>query len=149
MENILKTLLAYNDFSNRRFIETLNASNEDLEKEMYLFSHILNAHNIWNCRISEGEYKFHVWQVHDKKYLLNLHEENQVETKKIIETDKMDRSISYSNSQGDSFSNIVGDILVHVFNHGTYHRGQIAQLLRGKSIDPPGTDYITFKRQGQ
>lgn len=149
MENILKTLLDYNDFSNRRYIEVLTSAEGDLEREIYLFSHILNGQHLWNARINDTEYKYTVWQEHDKSDFLKIHEQNQEETKKIIEEDDMDRAISYSNTAGTSFSNIVGDMLLQVLNHGTYHRGQIAQLLRAKNIDPPGTDFITFKRIGQ
>jgi uncharacterized damage-inducible protein DinB len=35
------------------------------------------------------------------------------------------------------------DILLHVVNHGTYHRGHIAQMMRG-SQSPPITDYPVF-----
>ena len=149
MENILKTLLDYNDFSNKRYIEVLTSAEGDLEREIFLFSHILNAQHLWNCRINDTDYKYKVWQVHDKNDFMKIHEQNQAETKKIIEEDNMDRAISYSNTKGDSFSNIVGDMLLQVLNHGTYHRGQNAQLLRAKDIDPPGTDFITFKRVGQ
>lgn len=149
MENILKTLLDYNDFSNRRFIEVLNSAEGDLEREIFLFSHILNAQHLWNCRINDTEFRYSVWQVHDKKDFSDIHEVNQEETKTILDSDDIDSAISYSNTKGDSFSNIVGDMLMQVFNHGTYHRGQIAQLLRAKDITPPGTDYITFKRVGQ
>jgi uncharacterized damage-inducible protein DinB len=131
------------------FIDVLNSVDGDIEREVLLFSHILNAQHLWNCRINDAEYKYKVWQVHDRSDFLKIHEENQAVTKKIIEEDDMDRSISYSNTKGDSYFNTVGDMLMQVFNHGTYHRGQIAQLLKAKDVDPPGTDYITFKRQGQ
>ncbi len=37
-----------------------------------------------------------------------------------------------------------GEILRHVINHGTYHRGQIAFLLKLHGADFPDTDYITW-----
>ncbi|MCB0724459.1 MAG: damage-inducible protein DinB [Ignavibacteriae bacterium] len=149
MENILNTLLDYNDFSNRRYIELLTTADGDLERELFLFSHILNGQHLWNARISDGEFKYKVWQVHDKNDFMKIHEQNQAETKRIIEEDDMDRSFEYSNTAGSSFTNAVGDMVLQLLNHGTYHRGQIAQLLRTKDIDPPGTDFITFKRVGQ
>ncbi|MCB0721057.1 MAG: damage-inducible protein DinB [Ignavibacteriae bacterium] len=149
MENILKTLLDYNDFSNRRYIEVLTTADGDLERELFLFSHILNGQHLWNARISDGEFKYKVWQVHDKNDFMKIHEQNQAETKKIVDEDDMDRAIMYSNTAGNTFTNTVSEMLLQALNHGTYHRGQIAQLLRAKEIDPPGTDYITFEREGQ
>ena len=149
MENILKAFLNYNDFANRRYISVLNTAEGDLEREIFLFSHILNAQHLWNARINNSEYKYTVWQVHEKNEFLKIHEQNQTETKKIIDEDDMDRSITYLNTKGDSFSNTVCEMLLQPLNHGTYHRGQIAQLLRAKDINPPNTDYITFERQGK
>lgn len=37
-----------------------------------------------------------------------------------------------------------GEILRHVVNHGTYHRGQIAVLLKLHGADFPDTDYISW-----
>ncbi len=37
-------------------------------------------------------------------------------------------------------------IVLHVVNHGSYHRGQVAAMLRQAGITPPGTDLLTFHR---
>ncbi len=39
------------------------------------------------------------------------------------------------------------EVLRHVVNHGTYHRGQIAALLKLHGIDFPETDYISWKNR--
>lgn len=54
--------------------------------------------------------------------------------------------IEYKNSTGKTFQNSRYDILIHVLNHGTYHRAQIATELRGHGIEPINTDYITYMR---
>ncbi|MCW3088046.1 MAG: hypothetical protein JWQ78_1432, partial [Sediminibacterium sp.] len=41
----------------------------------------------------------------------------------------------------------VKEILLHLFNHGTYHRGQLVTLLRQVGVEEiPRTDYIEFSR---
>lgn len=35
----------------------------------------------------------------------------------------------YSNIKGEKFTSTLDDILIHVFNHSTYHRGQVALLV--------------------
>ena len=37
------------------------------------------------------------------------------------------------------------EVLRHVVNHGTYHRGQVAVLLKRHEMDYPETDYISWK----
>ncbi|WP_448634332.1 DinB family protein [Pedobacter panaciterrae] len=36
--------------------------------------------------------------------------------------------------------------MLHVFNHGTYHRAQIAKEMTMHNIKPVNTDYIQFMR---
>jgi uncharacterized damage-inducible protein DinB len=41
----------------------------------------------------------------------------------------------------------VAEILQHVIQHSTFHRGQLVTIARGLGItDPPKTDFIYFKR---
>ena len=54
--------------------------------------------------------------------------------------------IKYRISTGDYYETSVFDILLHVFNHGTYHRGQIAKEMKLHNIEPVNTDYIQFVR---
>ncbi len=37
-------------------------------------------------------------------------------------------------------------ILLHVANHGSYHRGQFTTLLRQSGLTPPATDLLAFYR---
>ena len=39
------------------------------------------------------------------------------------------------------------EVLRHVVNHGTYHRGQVAALLKLHGVDFPETDYISWKNK--
>lgn len=53
----------------------------------------------------------------------------------------------YKNLKGERFKQPVVEILLHVFNHGTYHRGQLVNMLRQAGIEKiPATDYIVFSR---
>ena len=37
-------------------------------------------------------------------------------------------------------------VVLHLVNHGSYHRGQVATMLRQAGIKPPGTDLISYYR---
>jgi uncharacterized damage-inducible protein DinB len=45
-----------------------------------------------------------------------------------------------------TFTNTVFDMLLQVFTHGGYHRGQIAMEMRKAGLEPINTDYINFVR---
>ncbi|HLF35466.1 MAG TPA: DinB family protein [Cyclobacteriaceae bacterium] len=58
--------------------------------------------------------------------------------------------ISYRNIKGDPYENIAEDILFHIVNHGTYHRGQIITMLRELEIvQVPNTDLVNFLRSNK
>jgi uncharacterized damage-inducible protein DinB len=52
--------------------------------------------------------------------------------------------LTYTNLKGERVTFRLPEILAHVVNHGTYHRGQIAHLLRDLGLAAPSTDYIVF-----
>ena len=57
---------------------------------------------------------------------------------------RMDAPISYVNFKGEPWTYALGDALVHLVNHGSYHRGQVATLLRQLGKAPLATDYLLF-----
>lgn len=57
------------------------------------------------------------------------------------------KPLAYRNLKGDDFSEPLVDQLVHVVNHSSYHRGQIATLSRQAGFAAPATDFIVFKRE--
>lgn len=128
-------------------IDTCSALDVLPEKSIALFSHILNAHHIWNARIWQRKSEFEVWQVHDVKAWVDIHYENQRSSFEITSnTDDFEKRIDYENSKGRLFTNTVQDMLFHIINHSAHHRGQIAMDFRSKDIEPPVTDYIFYKR---
>lgn len=57
-----------------------------------------------------------------------------------------DESVAYANLSGEPQSASVSEIVRHVVNHGTYHRGQVATLMRQLGYAAPNTDLIAFSR---
>lgn len=53
----------------------------------------------------------------------------------------------YQDLKGRTHSNVRWQALQHLANHGTYHRGQIATLLRQLGVKPVSTDLIAFYRE--
>jgi uncharacterized damage-inducible protein DinB len=56
----------------------------------------------------------------------------------------------YLNLKKEQFKQPVYQVLLHVFNHGTYHRGQLVTMLRQLGIEKiPQTDYIAWSRKNR
>ncbi|MEJ7677740.1 MAG: DinB family protein [Segetibacter sp.] len=116
------------------------------EKVWSLLNHILNAHHIWNNRITNKEKEFAVWEIHKPYECEEIERKNYKASLKIIDDYKLDQLIDYTNTKGQAFNNSVRDILFHVVNHSTYHRAQIASAYRQNGIEPLVSDYIFYKR---
>jgi len=52
--------------------------------------------------------------------------------------------LSYAGFDGKKFTRVLGDALFHVANHSTYHRGQVATLVRQLGKSPLSTDYTRW-----
>jgi uncharacterized damage-inducible protein DinB len=60
----------------------------------------------------------------------------------------VDEIIVYKSMKGDAYENSVEEILFHLVNHGTYHRGQITTLLHSAgATQMVSTDLINWFRE--
>jgi uncharacterized damage-inducible protein DinB len=114
-----------------------------------LYAHIIGTEETWLARITGNPARMAVWpdwpleRVHEMSAL--VHRELGVLAES-VEADGGSRAVDYVNSAGQAFRSRVADMLRHVAQHGSYHRGQIALLLRGDGLVPEPTDYIAFVR---
>ena len=54
--------------------------------------------------------------------------------------------LAYQDLSGRPWRTAVWEIVLHVVNHGTHHRGQVAGFLRSMGHTPPPLDLIAFYR---
>ena len=147
MKQFFIELFEYNHQCNQKLAEVINDSSEKIsEKVLKLYCHVLNAHHIWNCRIEKKQTAFGVWEVHAVQSLKSIDQRNYQQTLQILDKLDLNEIFNYSNSKGIVISGSIRDILFHVINHSTYHRGQIATEFRQHGLEPLVTDYILFKR---
>jgi uncharacterized damage-inducible protein DinB len=138
----------YNNWANSLLLDALKANRYLLpESCITLFSHIVNAQKIWVSRINGVTTNIAVWQVNDLETCSLLLEESANALSKIEYLEAKEAPIiKYTTSIGDNYEMSIYDILLHVFNHGTYHRAQIAKEMKLHNIKPVNTDYIQFVR---
>ena len=61
---------------------------------------------------------------------------------------QLEHVFAYYNQQKEHFKNTVYQTLLHLFNHSTYHRGQLITMLRQLGITTiPNTDFIGYIRK--
>ena len=58
------------------------------------------------------------------------------------------RDVAYKTFKGEADRRALGDLMRHVVNHATYHRGQVVTMLRQLGQTPPPTDYVRWLREG-
>lgn len=61
----------------------------------------------------------------------------------------LERVVSYRGLDGQTFSLPLGALIRHVVNHATYHRGQLATMLRQLGHAPPSTDFTRYLRENE
>lgn len=52
--------------------------------------------------------------------------------------------LTYQNFKGETWTYPLWQCLVHLVNHGTYHRGQVTMALRQLGSTPPGIDFLVY-----
>ncbi|MBK5294824.1 MAG: DinB family protein [Acidobacteriia bacterium] len=57
------------------------------------------------------------------------------------------RLTSYKDLKGNPYQTPLWQIVLHVVNHGTHHRGQVAGFLRSMGHTPPPLDLVFYYRQ--
>jgi len=149
MKTYLLKLYQYNAWANRRVIGCLERQAVTDEKIVSIFAHCVAANFIWYNRfmgLPKSDYK--LWgggyTIADLKKMVE--EADQLWMSFIDSNNSFDRVLKYHNYVGDYYENNIQDIMIHLVNHGSYHRGQVAVLLRERGYEPVNTDLITYDR---
>ena len=146
MKDFFQEIFEYHHHFNQRLADQLAQHLDDLpERTIPLFSHVINAHQIWNARILNLQ-KLAVHEVHSLEKCKSLDRDNRTRTQEIISTRDLDDEISYTTSGGTNFHNTIREVLFHISNHSAHHKGQIISDLRQSGVAPLKTDYIFYKR---
>lgn len=114
-------------------------------------AHVFAADRIWLSRvqgeaptsfISETDYNLHVLQIDWPPIY-----EKWNEWAAALTDDTARERISYRNLKGEPYVNTAWEIVLHLVNHGTHHRGQVSGFLRALGHAPPQLDLIYYYRQ--
>lgn len=148
MKRYFLKLYQYNAWANKRVLNTLLRQQVRDEKILSLMGHIVAAQFLWLHRIKglpPADVK--LWGTYELSQLADMAEKAGTEWLAFVEnTDDFNREMTYRNYTGDPYTNNVEMVMIHLVNHSSYHRAQIAMLLRQKGLEPINTDFITYDR---
>jgi uncharacterized damage-inducible protein DinB len=162
MKQILTELSAYNIWANQLLLDTINQLPEEKQKQELPSSfkslyktvlHMLDAQSIWWQRMKLQE---RIIRPSDdfngatKELSNNLLHQNRMWRDWITSANdhQLHHVFHYQNTKKEQFKQPIFQMLVHVFNHETYHRGQLVNLLRQLGVEKiPATDFIAWSRR--
>jgi uncharacterized damage-inducible protein DinB len=78
----------------------------------------------------------------------SLDEERQAFLARLSE-DQLHAPLNYQDMSGNMFSLPLVQLMQHVVNHGTYHRGQVTTMLREAGAEAVSLDMVYFFRERQ
>ena len=131
---------------NLTLIRTLEKQEELLpETILRNFSHILNVHYLWNCRLKQLTADSNDWDLLPLSYFARFETQNYQETRDLLDHTDWDEMVQYHSSEGIPLSGLTIDILYHILQHSTYHRAQIISELKRSGLEAPSLDFILIR----
>ncbi len=109
------------------------------------FQHIYYADRIWTGRVVQAPGPFE-----DPAPGPSLADMDRVwwplldELAAYVESHTPETEVSFKRLNGDAHTLQLQPIVLHVVNHATYHRGQVASMLRQCGQIPPSTDLLYY-----
>ena len=156
--NDIKHIYEYNRWANESILDAVSKlTSEQFTKDLQsshrsvrdTMAHILAAEWIWLER----------WKGVSPKALLDpadfptveaVRERlNDVETEctgfiERLTDESLEQAVTYTNTKGEKWTYSLGQMMQHVANHSSYHRGQVTTMLRQLGVDARAVDLLVF-----
>lgn len=154
----VRTLLDYNRWANRRLLDAAaKLAPEDFTRDLGAshgsvqgtFVHMLFAEWLFTQRW-RGESPKQKFSTADFPTLDSLIarwsdlEREQAAFLESLSDEALAQRVAYLNFQDQRWEYPLAQMILHTFNHSTYHRGQIASFLRQFGEAPPATDFLVY-----
>lgn len=162
MKQVLQQYAAYTIWANQRLFECISGlTEEQIDKEITssfpsirkTILHMWDAESIWWQRLKLAEHIDRPSESFNGDFS-ELSKKVMAQAKQWEEwisqaTDnQLNHVFAYQNTKKEQFKQPVYEMLLHIANHGTYHRGQLVTMLRQLGVEKiPGTDFVLFCRK--
>jgi uncharacterized damage-inducible protein DinB len=160
MKQHFQRFARYNQWANRRLYDAAEALSDGQLWEdrraffgslMGTFNHLLVGDRLWLSRLTGETLSFRLDQVLHRD-LPSLRQAREATDAGIVsyidalEGVRLAEPLVYANVKGERQNQPLEQVLAHVFNHQTHHRGQAHGLLSGFGVEAPVLDLISFLR---
>jgi uncharacterized damage-inducible protein DinB len=152
--------IRYSGWASRKLVEAaanltpeertrpMNVSHESLQRTL---GHVYHADLIWYIRTVDSSLPAPDWDEPPSMESLNsdwkaLQQKWESWADSLADSD-LERVAHYKLMNGNPGDSLVWQIVNHVVNHGTLHRGQVVAMLRQLGAKPPATDIIYYYRE--
>ena len=140
------SLYKYNHWCNEQMISLIEKHPQAYsERAQTLIGHTLNAHHIWIKRLQRLDRKYGVWDTFKIEELTPYNQENFEASMYVLERFDYEYLLTYVNTVNETHTSRVKDILFHIINHSTYHRGQLMTELKLNNATPIPLDFPYYK----
>ena len=161
MKELLKQYATYNIWASQKIMDVILALSEEMQKAELPSSfnslyktilHMWDAESIWWQRMKLHERILRPSENFNgsmKDVSNGLMSQSKLWEEWISHASDLaiEHVFEYKTFDGTAYKQPVWQMLHHVFNHGTYHRGQLINMLRQLGIEKlPATDYILWSR---
>lgn len=162
MKEILNQLSAYNFWANQLLLDVINQLPEEKQKQEVPSSfsslyktvlHVWSAESVWWQRMKLLERLYipaESFSGDMKELISQLLNQNRQWNEWIANASEhqLQHVFQYQNFKKEQFKQPTYQMLIHVFNHATYHRGQLVNMLRQLGVEKvPATDFIVWSRR--
>ena len=161
MKQLLQQYAAYNFWANKIMVERIAQLPEKIitieTKSSYnsiykTVLHLMDVESVWWQRLKLQEHVEWPGKLFDgnfaelSKRLLVLSKQWAEWVSRVNDVN-LSHVFAYQNSKKEHFKQPVYEMLIQVFNHQTFHRGQLVTMMRQNGIEKiPATDFIVFTR---
>jgi uncharacterized damage-inducible protein DinB len=160
LADLLRHQLDYSDWADTRLVNAAGAlTNEELNRDfrtadrgvLGTLVHVFAADRIWLGRLS---HKPTQGFTKDSDYSLAVLQNEWPEVRRgwrewaaDLDEEGAQALLAYTDLSGNPWTQPVWRLVLHVVNHGTHHRGQVAGFLRAMGRTPPKLDLVYYLRE--
>ncbi len=162
MKELLLSYARYNVWANKQMIDALfklepalvdkeiASSFPSLRKTVY---HVWGAEDIWLQRLQHVAKPTWVAAAFEGSFQEACHNWEQVSAQLLhyvsaMQDDALHNTLHYNDIKGNPYQRKIWEVLQHVCNHSTYHRGQLVTMLRQcGATEIPQTDFSFYLSQ--
>lgn len=161
MKQLLQQYAAYNVWANSRILEAAaKLTEQQLHQEIIssfpsvykTFVHLMEVENVWWERLqlverptSPGWFSGSFEELSKRWIALSQQWESWIQNANEV---NITHVFAYQNTKKEQFKQPVYEMLLHLFNHQTFHRGQLVTMFRQLGLDKIApTDFIVFSRK--